>query len=116
MEIAENILLTIATASTPLLIAALGELVVERSGVHNLGVERSGGRQIVTGKLGGPVIVNNGFPDRGVIAAAAVAGAADVGIALVRQNNEIGIPSLIFIGINTTMRPILFRWSSAAPS
>jgi ABC-type uncharacterized transport system permease subunit len=39
MSVAEAIILTIITASMPLLIAALGELVVERSGVLNLGVE-----------------------------------------------------------------------------
>ena len=39
MTLIEAIILTVITASTPLLIAAIGELVVERSGVLNLGVE-----------------------------------------------------------------------------
>mgnify|MGYP003630470339 CR=1 FL=1 len=39
MTLAEAILLTITTAAQPLLLAAIGELVVERSGVLNLGVE-----------------------------------------------------------------------------
>lgn len=39
MGLVEGIILSILTAATPLLIAALGELVTERSGVLNLGVE-----------------------------------------------------------------------------
>jgi general nucleoside transport system permease protein len=39
MLMLESIILSIIAASTPLLIAAAGELVVERSGVLNLGVE-----------------------------------------------------------------------------
>ena len=39
MGLLEAIILSVITASTPLLLAATGELVVERSGVLNLGVE-----------------------------------------------------------------------------
>src|ERR1700756_1920845 len=39
VELVEAIILSVLAASTPLLIAATGELVTERSGVLNLGVE-----------------------------------------------------------------------------
>ena len=39
MGLIEAIVLSVLAASTPLLLAAAGELVVERSGVLNLGVE-----------------------------------------------------------------------------
>ena len=39
MGLLEAIILSVIAASTPLLLAASGELVVERSGVLNLGVE-----------------------------------------------------------------------------
>src|ERR1700688_1001673 len=39
MQMFEAILLSVIAASTPLLLAAAGELVVERAGVLNLGVE-----------------------------------------------------------------------------
>ena len=39
MGLLEAIILSVIAASTPLLLAAAGELVVERAGVLNLGVE-----------------------------------------------------------------------------
>ena len=39
LEVAVPVILTIISAATPLLLAGIGELVVERSGVLNLGVE-----------------------------------------------------------------------------
>ena len=39
MELVEAIILAVLAASTPLLLAATGELVTERAGVLNLGVE-----------------------------------------------------------------------------
>ena len=69
MDMAVNILLTIATAATPLLIAAMGELVVERSGVLNLGVE---GMMIMGAVTGFAVALASGNPWLGMFAAIVV--------------------------------------------
>ena len=62
----ESILITIATAATPLLLAAIGELVVERSGVLNLGVE---GMMIMGAVAGFGVALTTGSPWLGAFAA-----------------------------------------------
>ena len=62
----EGIVITIATAATPLLIAAIGELVVERSGVLNLGVE---GMMVMGAVIGFAVALTTGYPWLGVLAA-----------------------------------------------
>ena len=66
------IALTVITAATPLLIAAIGELVVERSGVLNLGVE---GMMVMGAVCGFGAALITGNPYVGVLAAIA-AGAA----------------------------------------
>lgn len=65
----EAIILTIATAATPLLIAATGELVVERAGVLNLGVE---GMMVMGAVTGFGVALITGSPWLGAIAGALV--------------------------------------------
>ena len=62
----EAILLTIITASTPLLLAAIGELVVERSGVLNLGIE---GMMVMGAVCGFAAAHVTGSPWLGVLAA-----------------------------------------------
>ena len=66
MNITEAILLTCITAATPLLIAAIGELVVERSGVLNLGVE---GMMIMGAATGIAVAILTGSSALGVLGA-----------------------------------------------
>jgi simple sugar transport system permease protein len=64
--------LTIISASTPLLLAATGELVTEKSGVLNLGVE---GMMLVGAIVGFATAVTTGSPTLGILAAI-LAGAA----------------------------------------
>jgi simple sugar transport system permease protein len=59
-------LVTIISAATPLLLAALGELVVERSGVLNLGLE---GMMLAGAVTGFAVTVTTGSPILGIVCA-----------------------------------------------
>jgi general nucleoside transport system permease protein len=63
-----SVVLTIITAATPLLLASIGELVVERSGVLNLGVE---GMMAVGAVCGFGAALMTGSPLLGVLAAIA---------------------------------------------
>lgn len=63
-----SVILTILTAATPLLLASIGELVVERSGVLNLGVE---GMMAVGAVCGFGAALMTGSPLIGVLSAIA---------------------------------------------
>ena len=65
MDALEAVILTIITASTPLLLAAMGELVTERSGVLNLGVE---GMMVVGAVCGFAAAYGSGSAALGVLA------------------------------------------------
>ncbi len=62
-----SVILSIISAATPLLLAATGELVTERSGVLNLGVE---GMMLVGAVIGFAVSLTTGSAILGIIAAA----------------------------------------------
>lgn len=66
MDVWVNIILSICAASTPLLLAATGELVVERSGVLNLGVE---GMMIIGAVTGFAIAQVTGNPYMGALVA-----------------------------------------------
>ncbi len=65
MGIVEAILLSVITASTPLVIAACGELVTERSGVLNLGVE---GMMVMGAVIAFMATTTTGSPYIGILA------------------------------------------------
>lgn len=60
------VLLTVISAATPLLLAAIGELVTEKAGVLNLGVE---GMMLAGAVTGFAVTVTTGSPMLGIVAA-----------------------------------------------
>lgn len=75
MDVLQAVILTVITAATPLLLAAMGELVVERSGVLNLGVEG----MMVMGAVCGFAAANvTNSPSLGILGAIA----AGIGMAL----------------------------------
>ncbi|MGI3209954.1 ABC transporter permease [Roseovarius tibetensis] len=76
------LLASLMVAATPILLAALGELVVERAGVLNLGVE---GMMITGAICGFAVAVNSGSPLVGFAAAAAGGAALSLLFALLTQ-------------------------------
>ncbi|MCI4665349.1 MAG: ABC transporter permease, partial [Neomegalonema sp.] len=70
-----SILVTVVGAATPILIAGLGELVVEKSGVLNLGVE---GMMLMGAVLGFIATFSTGSGLLGVLAAAAAGAGASL--------------------------------------
>lgn len=117
-----TLIVALIGASTPILLAAIGELVVEKSGVLNLGVE---GMMIVGAVSGFIIAINTGSPWLG-FAAGAVGGAGlSLILALLTQyllSNQVatglaltlfglGLSSLMgeaYTGINPPLTPNLF--------
>lgn len=76
MEFLIPAILTIITAATPLLFAALGELITEKSGVLNLGVE---GMMVMGAVVGFIMVSYTGSPTLAILSSMA-AGAVFAGI------------------------------------
>ncbi|WP_152047247.1 ABC transporter permease [Aureimonas psammosilenae] len=123
-----SVLMTIAATATPILIAALGELVAEKSGTLNLGVE---GMMLIGAVTGFGVAVTTGSPWAGVLASMLAAGLASMIFAfltLTLTANQVatglaltifgtGVSALAgapYVGITTQTLPLLFPQSLAA--
>jgi simple sugar transport system permease protein len=97
-DLVVSIVMAVVIAATPILIAALGELVVEKSGVLNLGVE---GMMLVGAVAGFAAAALTGSAWIGVLAAMAAGLAASMifaGLALGLQANQVatGLALTIF--------------------
>lgn len=118
MDISQSIMMTIITAATPLLLAALGEVIVERSGVLNLGLE---GMMATAAASGFAMAILSGSTIIGVFCAVASAvmlsalfgfatlglGANQVASGLALTIVGLGLSGLIGAGFVGTSRPPL---------
>ncbi len=101
-----SIVMTVVGAATPILLAALGELVVEKSGVLNLGVE---GMMLIGAVSGFAITSITGFGLLGVLAAMGAAAAASMifgYLTLTLTSNQVatGLALTIFgIGLSSLM-------------
>ena len=125
-----TILMTVAAAATPLLIAALGELVVEKSGVLNLGVE---GMMLIGAVTGFAVASVTGVPTVGAIAAMGAGALAALIFAVLTLSlmaNQVatglaltifgtGVSALLgapYVGITTTPLVVTCQCQSMGPT
>ena len=106
-----SFVLSVMTASTPLLLAATGELVTEKSGVLNLGVE---GMMLVGAIVGFAATVHTGSPLLGVIAAL-FAGVAPAGVPIQIGGDaaEIVLP---YSGIKAGVTTVIFQYTTPRDS
>ena len=91
------LLASLMVAATPLLLAAGGELVVEKAGVLNLGVE---GMMITGAICGFAIAVNTGNPLLGVLAAAAGGAVLSLLFALLTQ---VALANQVASGLGLTL-------------
>ncbi|MEH6748734.1 MAG: ABC transporter permease [Paracoccaceae bacterium] len=91
------LLASLMVAATPLLLAAVGELVVEKAGVLNLGVE---GMMITGAICGFAIAVNTGNPLLGVLAAAAGGAVLSLLFALLTQ---VALANQVASGLGLTL-------------
>ena len=73
---------SVMVSATPILLAAIGEMVVEKSGVLNLGVE---GMMITGAVVGFAVAINTGSPALGFVAAAAASAVLSLSFGILTQ-------------------------------
>ena len=91
------LLASLMVAATPLLLAAVGELVVEKAGVLNLGVE---GMMITGAICGFAIAVNTGDPLLGVLAAAGGGAVLSLLFALLTQ---VALANQVASGLGLTL-------------